>query len=273
MSNRLREGLEMKVEDIPAIYQKDLAATQTHYDRYTFDLDTEERAKTKMEKALLGQFLRQSELGAEDTIVDIGCGAGVISSLVKKRYGVTPIGLDLSFVSAQRAKERGIQIVQGSNLSLPFQDGFTDFIISNGVIQMTPDPYQSFAELCRILKPGGRLFLSIYNKKSLYYIIYNGLGAPCRLVRAMGGEWIVRHILFPLFYLPLLLGNLLILGAARRIPTPMAWNLFNDQLMAPQAKFYTFKNVEVWARAQGLKCLAKRTESVGFMLSFIFQKL
>ncbi len=272
MSNRLREDLELKVEEIPAIYRRDLVATQTHYDRYNFDLDTEERAKTKMDKALLGHFLRQSGLSEGDTVVDVGCGAGVISSLVRKRYGVTPIGLDLSLVSAQRAKEKGVQSVQGSNLSLPFRDGFTDFVISNGVIQMTPDPHRSFAELCRILKPGGRLFLSIYNKLSLYYIIYTVLGAPCRLARAVGGEWIVRNVLFPLFYLPLLLGNLLILGAARRIPTPMAWNLFNDQLMAPQARFYTFKDVDEWARAQGLKCLEKRTESVGFMLSFIFQK-
>ncbi len=273
MSNHLREGVEIKVEEIPAIYQNDLKATQTHYDRYTFDLDTEERAKTKMEKALLGKFLRHSGLSEGEAIADIGCGAGVISSLVKKRYGVAPIGLDLSYVSAQRAKERGVQAVQGSNLSLPFRGEFADFIISNGVIQMTPDPYRSFAELGRILKPGGRLFLSIYNKRSLYYFIYTWLGGPCRLVRAMGGEWMVRNVLFPLFYVPLLLGNLLILGAARRIPSPMAWNLFNDQLMAPQARFYTFEDIDDWARTQGLKCLEKRTESMGFMLSFIFEKL
>lgn len=224
-----------------------------------------------MEKALLGKFLHE-RAERRGTISDVGCGAGVISSLVKKRYGVTPIGLDLSFVSVRRAKEKGISVLQGSNLSLPFQDGFAQFIISNGVTQHTPDPCQSFAELCRILKPGGRLFLSIYNKMSLYYIIYNGLGALCRQIRARGGEWIVRHVFFPMFYLPLHLGNLLILGATQRIPTQMAWNVFNDQIMAPQAAFYTFKDVEGWARAQGLECLERRTETAGFMLSFIFEK-
>ncbi|MFB0546103.1 MAG: class I SAM-dependent methyltransferase, partial [Anaerolineae bacterium] len=186
------------------------AATQKHYDLYSFDLDTDGRAKTKMERALLGKFLRESDLGQGHIVTDIGCGAGVISSLVKRFYGVTPIGLDLSFASLRRAKKEGIHVVQGSNLNLPFRDNLADLIISNGVIQHTPDAHRSFTELCRILKPGGKLFLSLYNRRSPYYIIYTWLGFPCRVIRAKGIEWLIRFVFFPLFYLPLTLGNLLI---------------------------------------------------------------
>lgn len=248
------------------------AATQKHYDAYTFDFNTEERARTKLKKALLGEFLSRNNPQPGEVIADIGCGAGIISSLVKEVYGVTPIGLDLSFVSAKKAYQKGIPTVQGSNLALPFPDGCVDLIISNGVIQMTPDPRRSFNELCRILKPGGKLFLSIYNKWSLYYLIYKWLGWPWRKAREAGLEWLIRFVAFPSFYLPLLLGNLMILGSKRRIPTPMAWHLFNDQIMAPQAAFFTFSEIESWAREQGVVCLEKRKESLGFMLSFIFSK-
>lgn len=256
----------------PARIHQLQAETRKHYDSYTFDFNTEERAQTKMEKALLGKFLRQNAPKPGDVLTDIGCGAGIISSLVKRTYGVAPIGLDLSFVSAKKARQNGTPTVQGSNLDLPFRDGCADLIISNGVIQMTPDPRRSFNELCRILKPGGKLFLSMYNKLSLYYIIYNWFGWPWRKAREAGLEWLIRFVAFPLFYLPLALGNILILGSARRIPGKMAWHLFNDQIMAPQAAFYTFSEIESWAKNQGVVCLEKKKESFGFMLSFIFFK-
>jgi SAM-dependent methyltransferase len=101
-------------------------------------------------------------LGA--TVVDIGCGAGMDLLLAARAVGPNgrAIGVDMTEAMAARAREAAralaldhVEVRIGDALALPIDAGTIDVVISNGVINLTPDKTKAFDEVFRILKPGG----------------------------------------------------------------------------------------------------------------------
>lgn len=99
------------------------------------------------------------------TVVDIGCGAGMDLLLAAEAVGPTghAIGVDMTEPMAERARvgarERGLVNVDvrlGDAMALPVESESVDVVISNGVLNLTPDKEQAFGEVFRILKPGGQ---------------------------------------------------------------------------------------------------------------------
>jgi len=106
------------------------------------------------------------ELGEGSNVVDIGCGAGIDSLIAGRLVGpkgrvigidMTPAMLEKARRSAREAGMDHVEFREGYAESLPVPDGWADVVISNGVINLCPDKAAVFAELYRILKPGGRL--------------------------------------------------------------------------------------------------------------------
>jgi SAM-dependent methyltransferase len=104
-----------------------------------------------------------------ETVIDIGCGAGTDLLLAARRVGPMgkAIGVDVTPAMAERAragaKAMGLEQVEirvGDALELPIESGIVDVIISNGVINLTPDKARAYAEAFRVLKPGGRFQLA-----------------------------------------------------------------------------------------------------------------
>jgi ubiquinone/menaquinone biosynthesis C-methylase UbiE len=62
--------------------------------------------------------------------------------------------------SAARAGLDQVEIRAGDAQALPLEDGVADVVISNGVINLTTDKTEAFAEIYRVLRPGGRLQLA-----------------------------------------------------------------------------------------------------------------
>jgi SAM-dependent methyltransferase len=98
------------------------------------------------------------------TVVDIGCGAGMDLLLAAHAVGPTgrAIGVDMTESMAARARASArslgldhVDVRIGDALALPVDADSVDTVISNGVINLTPDKNQAFAEVYRILKPGG----------------------------------------------------------------------------------------------------------------------
>ncbi len=106
-----------------------------------------------------------------ETVVDFGCGGGIDVILASHRVGQPGrvVGLDFAPQMIKRAKqaviESGLQemdielcVVELENSQLP--DNFADVVLSNCVINLCPDKMAVYAEVHRILHPGGRLAIS-----------------------------------------------------------------------------------------------------------------
>ncbi len=106
---------------------------------------------------------------AGETILDIGCGAGMDLLLAARRAGPTgrAIGIDMTEAMRDRARAsaaaaglRNVEVYCADATALPFPDASVDVVISNGVLNLVPEKDKAFAEIRRVLRPGGRLQLA-----------------------------------------------------------------------------------------------------------------
>jgi arsenite methyltransferase len=105
-------------------------------------------------------------LRAGERVLDLGSGAGTDSLIAAQMVGehgrVTGIDMTAAMLAKARAAatEMGlanVDFVEGEAEQLPFEDASFDVVISNGVIDLIPDKDAVFAELHRVLVPGGRM--------------------------------------------------------------------------------------------------------------------
>lgn len=105
-----------------------------------------------------------------ECVLDHACGAGMDLLLAARRVGECgrAIGVDMTpgmrRAALQAAREAGLdQVVDvraGVYEALPLEDASVDVVLSNGVVNLAPDKTRVFAEIWRVLRPGGRLHLA-----------------------------------------------------------------------------------------------------------------
>ncbi|MGH7024689.1 MAG: methyltransferase domain-containing protein [Caulobacteraceae bacterium] len=116
-----------------------------------------------------GNPMAFAQVSPGQTVVDLGSGAGIDLLIAARAVGEAGrvIGIDLSEVMLARARENvsraglgNVEPRQGAIEQLPVETGCADWVISNCVINLSPDKRAVFREIHRVLKPGGRVLVS-----------------------------------------------------------------------------------------------------------------
>lgn len=118
----------------------------------------------------VGNPLRIGPVEPGETVLDHACGAGMDLLLAARRVGPTGKAIGIDMTPAMRAcavagasaaglADR-VEVCAGFMEALPVDDESVDVVISNGVVNLSPDKSAVFAEIVRVLRPGGRLYLA-----------------------------------------------------------------------------------------------------------------
>ena len=115
-----------------------------------------------------GNPFKMGPINPGEIVVDVGSGSGFDSLIASKMVGPEGkvIGIDMTDEMLKKARAGALamgaahaEFREGFAESLPLPDGYADVVISNGVLNLTPDKVKTLGEWARILKPGGRLYI------------------------------------------------------------------------------------------------------------------
>ena len=114
-----------------------------------------------------------AELKPGETVLDLGSGAGLDAFLAAQRVGPTgrAIGVDMTPEMLAKARKNAVtfqertglgnvEFLQGQIEALPLPDATVDVVLSNCVLNLSPDQATVWKEIARVLKPGGRVSIS-----------------------------------------------------------------------------------------------------------------
>lgn len=110
-----------------------------------------------------------AELAPGETVLDLGSGAGIDVILSARRVGpegfaygldMTDEMLGLARKHAREANVDNVEFLRGYIEDIPLDAGSVDVVISNCVINLSADKQRVFSEMCRVLRPGGRIGIS-----------------------------------------------------------------------------------------------------------------
>ena len=116
-----------------------------------------------------GNPLAFSAVQPGDTVLDLGSGAGLDLILAARKTGPAGqvIGVDMTEAMNARARQnvaqaglQNVEVRRGIIEDLPVESASVDWVISNCVLNLSPEKHRVFGEVARVLRPGGRLQIS-----------------------------------------------------------------------------------------------------------------
>jgi arsenite methyltransferase len=141
-------------------------ADQTNFGPHLYDNLDELPEAAVLASIGCGNPSAVADLHPGDVVLDLGSGGGIDVLLSARRvgptgyaYGVdfTPEMLDLARRNAAEAGATNVEFLEGHIEAVPLSEASVDVVISNCVINLSVDKHAVFAEMHRILRPGGRI--------------------------------------------------------------------------------------------------------------------
>jgi SAM-dependent methyltransferase len=217
---------------------------------------------------LVDDFLEGIE--PTDLVYDVGCGAGFwLDEFVRR--GVREdqlLGIDLAPSHVLEAQRRGHRAVCGNVLDLAVPSDSAGFTFCAGVIHHTPDPARALAELARVTRSGGRVYLAVYNRWHPYFWMVHRATTPLRALHWRGWRrtsaaayrvW--KFVVQPIARCALRQG----------LDEPTCRALYMDQVLTPYAHLFTVAGLARQADRAGLDVLATRHALCGLMIVSLLQ--
>jgi SAM-dependent methyltransferase len=226
--------------------------SRTQLDSHTGRHDTHDRLQASLNFPL-------SELAGK-VVLDAGCGMGRFAEIVQQ-HGGEYVGLDYSLAIDAAQSNAGhlpnVHFVQADIFNPPFKDQAFDLIFSLGVLHHTPDPRRAFASLPRVLKPGGKLSVTVYDAGNKVYVANTRFWRqfttrlPRRTLHALS------YAAGPLYYLwtAPLIGNVLRAVAFISLERDWRWRVLDtfDWYSPRYMSWHTHPEVFGWFKENGFK--------------------
>lgn len=113
---------------------------------------------------LEAEFVRRFGDGRD--VLEVGCGTGLVLQRISQ-FARSAKGIDLSPGMLQLARDRGLDVTEGSATALPFGDDEFDVTCSFKVLAHIPEISKALSEMVRVTRPGGTVLAEFYNPNSL----------------------------------------------------------------------------------------------------------
>ena len=209
---------------------------------------------------------------SDKIVLDIGCGKGFwLRIFLEAGFShKNVIGLDQSRSALITASNSNSNLIEGDVLCLPFREDSADLVFCNGVLHHTADITRGFDELCRVLRPGGELLLSVYNLWHPYFILVH---KSTWLVRAVYWRW-SKKVYFLAWILAWPVAQLLSLLILRK---PLGLTDFRtllmDQVFTPYARVFTEQGLKRLCDGKNIEFIEGGLHTLGFMRFAKYKKL
>jgi ubiquinone/menaquinone biosynthesis C-methylase UbiE len=146
----------------------ELDATRSYYDEFSNRYELHRRPNEAHGYHALVDDLEvelTERYGRGKDVLECGCGTGLILERIA-RFAKKASGIDLSPGMLAHAKERGLDVREGSVTDLPFENETFDVACSFKVLAHVPDIGKALAEMARVTRPGGTILAEFYNPLS-----------------------------------------------------------------------------------------------------------
>lgn len=173
------------MSDLPSVAEREVRSS-AHYNRFPYDVGVDGGQVYVETGGPLGQFLKEISGGV---VLDVGCGPGNILPQLG-RQATLAIGIDASEVSLRLARDRPeglpVRVLLADAHQLPFADASADAVLASGSLHHTGYAAKGFAELYRVLAPGGVAYISLVPRAELLSTALSNVWRACPTERARG---------------------------------------------------------------------------------------